>query len=145
MITTVKQYLGDKKRDIWSVAPDTLVHEALELLAEKDVGALLVMENNKLVGIFSERDYARKGIIKGRHSKSATVKEMMTVNVLYTTPDSTIQDCMGLMTAKHVRHLPVMEGDEVVGIITIGDVVNAIISDQKFMIEQMERYVTRGA
>ncbi|MHC4144100.1 MAG: CBS domain-containing protein, partial [Planctomycetota bacterium] len=117
------------------------VYEALQIMSEKDVGALLVVDKENLVGIFSERDYARKLILKKRSSKDTNVGELMTREVLYIEPQSTVEDCMALMTAKRVRHLPVLENERLIGIVTIGDVVKQIISDQEFTIQQLERYI----
>lgn len=141
---TVRDILRSKGDEIWSVSPQTTAYEALQILSEKDVGALLVINKKKLVGIFSERDYARKVILKGRFSKNTSVAELMTDEVIYIEPDSSIKDCMALMTAKRIRHLPVMENDRLVGIVTLGDVVNQIISDQDFTIQQLERYISKG-
>ena len=139
---TVKQLLQAKGRDIWSISPDASVYEALLLLADKDVGALLVLEDENLKGILSERDYARKVILKGKSSRDTPVREIMTAKVFYVRPDQTIEDCMALMTDKHIRHLPVLEDNQVVGVISIGDVVKAIISEQEFIIAQLENYIT---
>ena len=140
---TVKHLLRTKGNDVLSVAPDTAVFEALRLMAEKNVGAVLVLEGEKLVGIFSERDYARKVILKGKSSKETLVREIMSVHVLYVRPEQTIEDCMALMTDKRVRHLPVLDEERrVVGVISIGDVVKDIISEQEFMIEQLQNYIT---
>ena len=141
-MSIVSQLLKTKGNEIWSVAPQATVFEALQIMAEKEIGALLVLDNEKLVGIFSERDYARKLILKDRSSKEATVGEMMTRNVLYVEPETTIDECMALMTEKRVRHLPVMENGQLVGIVTIGDVVKKYISDQEFMIQQLEKYIS---
>ena len=111
-------------------------------MAEKDVGALLVVDEGKLVGIFSERDYARKVILKGKSSKDTAVSALMTHEVLYVEPQNTVEDGMALMTAKRIRHLPVMENEELVGIVTIGDVVSRVISDREFTIQQLEKYIT---
>ena len=138
----VSELLRAKEREIWSVRPDSSVLEALNLMADKNVGALLVFEEEKLVGIFSERDYARKVILKGKASKDTTVKEIMSSKVLYVKPEQTVEDCMELMTDKRIRHLPVLEEDQVIGVISIGDVVKAIISDKDFMIHQLESYIT---
>jgi CBS domain-containing protein len=139
---TVSQLLRTKGQQILSVAPETAVFEALQLMAEKNVGALLVLEGERLVGIFSERDYARKVILKGKSSKEIPVREIMISHVLYVRPEQTTDDCMALMTDKRVRHLPVLEGQRVVGVISIGDVVKDIISEQQFMIEQLQNYIT---
>ena len=143
-MATVRQLLRTKGNEIWSVAPQATVYEALQIMSEKDVGALLVLDKGNLVGIFSERDYARKLILKGRFSKDTTVTELMTHEVLYVEPQSTIEDCMALMTAKRIRHLPVLEKERLIGIVTIGDVVKQIISDQEFTIQQLGTYITGG-
>ncbi len=139
---TVQEVLQVKGSQVWSVTPDTTVYDALQVMADKDIGALLVLEAGDLVGIFSERDYARKVILKGKTSRELAVQEIMSTKVYYILPDNTMDDCMALMTAEHIRHLPVLSEGQVVGIITIGDVVKAIISDQQFMIDQLERYIT---
>lgn len=139
---TVKKLLEAKGHEVWTVSPQTRVFDALKAMADKDVGALVVMEGEQVVGIFSERDYARKIILQGKSSKETSVKEIMAKKVLYASPDMTVEECMAVMTDKRIRHLPVMEGGKVVGVISIGDVVKAIISDQKFTIEQLERYIT---
>ena len=139
---TVVQLLRTKGNEVLSVAPDTPVFDALQTMAERNVGALLVLEGERLIGIFTERDYARKVILKGKSSKEIPVKEIMSSHVLYVRPQQTIDDCMALMTDKRVRHLPVMEEDRLVGLISIGDVVKAIISEQEFMIEQLQNYIT---
>ena len=138
---TVVQLLRTKGHDVLSVAPDTPVFDALQTMAEKNVGALLVLEGNRLIGIFTERDYARKVILKGKSSKEIPVKEIMSSHVLYVRPQQTIEDCMALMTDKRVRHLPVLEDERVIGVISIGDVVKGIISEQEFMIEQLQNYI----
>jgi len=139
---TVTQLLRTKGQQVLSVAPDIPVFEALEVMADKNVGALLVVEGERLVGVFSERDYARKVILKGKSSKDTPVREIMSSHVLYVRPEQTIEDCMALMTDKRVRHLPVMEEGRVVGVISIGDVVKAIIAEQEFIIEQLQNYIT---
>jgi CBS domain-containing protein len=139
---TVGELLQAKGYDIWSVAPDDSVYDALQLMADKNVGAVLVTEAGNLVGIVSERDYARKVILKGKTSKDTPVREIMTEKVVYVRPDQTSDECMVLMTDKRVRHLPVIENDQLIGIISIGDVVKAIMSHQEFMLEQLENYIT---
>jgi CBS domain-containing protein len=138
---TVEHLLKTKGNDIWSIAPDASVYDAIELMADKEVGALLVLEAGKLAGIISERDYTRKIILKGRSSKETPVREIMSSPVIYTTPDQTIEKCMAVMTAKRIRHLPVMEGSQLVGIVSIGDLVKAIISDQASLIQQLENHI----
>jgi CBS domain-containing protein len=141
-VSTVKEILRTKGPEVWSMAPDATVYEALELMADKNVGAVLVMDANHLVGILSERDYARKVILHGKSSKDTSVREIMTPRVVYVRPEQTAEECMALMTDKRVRHLPVLEDDQVVGVISIGDVVKNIISEQEFIIEQLERYIS---
>jgi CBS domain-containing protein len=138
---TVRNILQAKGSEIWSIAPQTSVYEALQLMADKDIGALVVVDGGNVVGVFSERDYARKVVLLGRTSHEVAVAEIMTHPVLYVEPDQTIQDCMVLMTEKRVRHLPVMDHGQLAGIVTIGDVVKALISEQAFRIEQLENYV----
>ena len=139
---TVTQLLRTKGQQVLSVSPDMPVFEALGVMADKNVGALLVVEGERLVGVFSERDYARKVILKGKSSKDTPVQEIMSSHVLYVRPEQTIEDFMALMTDKRVRHLPVMEEGRVVGVISIGDVVKAIIAEQEFIIEQLQNYIT---
>jgi CBS domain-containing protein len=141
-VVTVNQLLNKKGNDIWSIAPDASVFEALQLMADKNVGALLVLENGDLKGIFSERDYARKLILQGKFSKKTAVSELMTQEVVCVDSSRTIEDCMALMTARRIRHLPVLRGDELIGIVTIGDVVRQLIDHHQFVIEQLERYIT---
>lgn len=141
-MTTTKLYLQRKGNQIWSTHPDATVFEALRSMAEKDIGALLVMESGQVVGIFSERDYARKVILEGKSSKETLVREIMTPQVVCVTPQHTIEECMAVMTEKRIRHLPVLEAGEVVGVISIGDVVKSIISEQEFVIEQLTNYIT---
>jgi CBS domain-containing protein len=140
---TVKELLRVKGYQVWSIGPDATVYEALTLMAEKDVGALLVLDNaGQLVGILSERDYARKIVLKGKTSRETPVREIMTERVVWVRPDQTIEECMALMTNKRIRHLPVMEEGRLLGVISIGDVVKDIISEQEFMIAQLENYIT---
>ena len=139
---TVAQLLRTKGNEVLSVAPGTAVFEALRRMAEKNVGAVLVLEGERLVGIFSERDYARKVILKGKASKETPVRDIMTTHVLYVRPEQTIEDCMALMTDKRVRHLPVLDEERLAGVISIGDVVKAIIDEQQFIIEQLQNYIT---
>jgi CBS domain-containing protein len=141
---TVRQLLRGKGHDVWHIAPDASVYDALKLMAIKEIGSLLVLEGQELVGIISERDYARKVVLKDKMSMDTPVKEIMTQEVISLRPEQTIQECMALMTDKRIRHLPVLENDRLVGIISIGDVVKAIISQQEFMIEQLERYIEGG-
>lgn len=140
-MTTVRDILDSKSQAVLSVAPDATVYDALQLMADYDVGALVVMEGERLAGIFSERDYARKVILVGKYSKDMRVQEIMTSRVLCANPAHTVDECMALMTEKRVRHLPVLERDKVVGVISIGDVVKEVISQQRFTIEQLEQYI----
>ncbi|UCH63930.1 MAG: CBS domain-containing protein [Fidelibacterota bacterium] len=140
---TVKDILRSKGNDIWSIAPQATAYEALQIMSEKDVGALLVIDEGKLVGIFSERDYARKVILRSRYSKGILVSDIMTSEISSINPESTVKDCMALMTAEHIRHLPVMSNERLIGIVTIGDVVNQIISDQDQTIQQLERHIKK--
>jgi CBS domain-containing protein len=139
---TVREILMTKGDRVWSVSPETTVYDALQVMADKDIGALLVIEAGKLVGIFSERDYARKVILKGKSSREITVHEIMSPRVYYVRPEQSVEECMAVMTDKRIRHLPVLRDGELAGVISIGDVVKAIISDQQFTIEQLERYIT---
>jgi len=140
---TVDQVLKHKVfNKILPIAPEQTVHEALALMAEYDVGALMVMAGDRLVGIFTERDYARKGILLGHHSTETTVAEIMTSPVVSITPRHTVDDCMKLMTDGHFRHLPVLDGDRVVGIISIGDMVKWVISGHEHHIQALEGYIT---
>ncbi|UCV02967.1 CBS domain-containing protein [Azonexus sp. IMCC34842] len=140
---TLKQMLADKHRPLAVVAPSDSVFHALNIMAQHDVGALLVLEGEQLVGIFSERDYARKIILQGKTSKETLVRDIMSERVAYVTPGTTLDECMALMTEKRFRHLPVLNEDgSVVGIISIGDLVKETISTQQFLITELERYIT---
>ena len=140
----VSHVLNDKGRDVWSLSPDATVHEAIEQMAQKGVGALLVMEGERLVGIVSERDYARKVILKGRSSRETHVREIMSYPVVCARPELTIEQTMALMTDKRVRHLPVVVEERVEGVISIGDVVRGIIDDHEFTIQQLTNYISGG-
>jgi CBS domain-containing protein len=142
-MTTVRQILATKGTEVWSVTPDTSVYDAMALMAEKEVGALLVMEDGNLAGLVSERDYARKVVLEGKASRSTPVAEIMTTVVLHVSPGHSVEECMALMTDKRVRHLPVLEDDAVIGMVSIGDLVKAIIAEQRFVIEQLESYINR--
>ncbi len=137
----VSQILKDKKEKIWSVSPRETAYEALQIMSDQNLGALLVIDKRGVVGIFSERDYARKVILKGKSSKTTPVSELMTKKVLYIDPGTTVEDCMALMTEKNVRHLPVIEKNQLVGLVTVGDVLKQLIEDQKFEIQELERYI----
>lgn len=138
---TVDNILKIKGSTTFTITPGTMVYNALEIMVEKNVSALLVLENEKLAGIFTERDYARKVILKGKASKETQIGEIMTSDLVTVTPGTTIDNCMRLMTGRHIRHLPVVEGENLVGIISIGDVVKYTIDEQKFIIENMEHYI----
>jgi CBS domain-containing protein len=138
---TVKRLLEKKGSAIWSVTPHAMVYEALSVMAEKNIGAVLVIDNGVLVGILSERDYARKIILKGKRSVDTLVWEIMTPDVIFVNPEQNLEECMALMTDKRIRHLPVFSGDQLVGLISIGDVVKELISEKEFVIEQLENYI----
>lgn len=141
-MSTVRDILRSKGQDAWSISCDATVYDALKLMAEKNIGAVLVMDGGCLEGILSERDYARKVILQGKTAEETPVGEIMTERVVYVRPEQRTEECMALMTDKRVRHLPVLENDQVIGVISIGDVVKAIISHQEFIIEQLEHYIT---
>ncbi len=140
-MATINHILKAKERKIISVTPDSLVYSALELMYEKNISALIVMENEKLAGIFTERDYARKVVLKGKSSKETFIKEIMTVDLIVINADDAIEDAMRIMTEKHIRHLPVTAKNKLVGIISIGDVVKYLIEEQQFIINNMENYI----
>ena len=144
MATTVHDVLRGKGSDIISVRPSDTVFEALQILAERNIGAVLVLEGSRLVGILSERDYARQVILKGKASKDTPVREIMTTSVVCVHPEYTIEECMALMTDKRFRHLPVLADDRLLGILSIGDVVKALLDEQAFRIEQLESYIASG-
>jgi CBS domain-containing protein len=139
---TVDEIVRKKGNKIWSVTPDTPIYAALELMAQRNIGAVLVLEEDNLAGIFSERDYARKVVLEGKASRNTPVGEVMTERVTCVRLDQPIEECMALMTDKRVRHLPVIENNQLVAVISIGDVVGTIISEQEFIIEQLENYIT---
>ena len=140
-MTTVCHILEDKGRQVWSVRPDDKVYDAIKMMADKDVGSLVVLDGSKIVGIVTERDYARNVFLRGRASPQTRVDDIMERNVVCVGPDQSIEECMALMTMKRLRHLPVIERDELVSIVSIGDVVKSIISDREFVIEQLEHYI----
>lgn len=137
----VRDILQSKGHDVWSIRPEAFVFDAVKMMSERSVGALLVMEGEKMVGIITERDYARKVILAGKSSKQTEVKDIMTQRVLWVAPERTIEECMALMTDKKVRHLPVVENTQVVGIVSIGDLVKAIIAEQQVIIDQLQNYI----
>jgi len=141
---TVNDLLSRKGNRIVSIEPDVSVYEALRSMSENDIGALLVMEDNKLRGVFSERDYARKVILSGKSSQNTLVKDVMVTRLFSVHPEDDVEDCMRLMTEQHIRHLPVFQGEHLIGIITIGDVVKGVIEDQKTMINDLENYISGG-
>lgn len=140
-MVTVGALLKLKGHDVWTVEPDKTVYDALVLMAEKSVGALVVVEDGRVVGVISERDYARKVILKGKTSMATPVREIMTTRVYYVSQSHKIEECMALMTEMTVRHLPVLEDGELVGIVSIGDVVKSVISEQEFVIDQLVTYI----
>jgi CBS domain-containing protein len=139
---SVKTLLKAKGKEIWSVSPEASVYDALELMSEKNIGAVLVLENDKPVGIFSERDYARSVVLKGRVSRTTPIAEIMSREIYYVRPEQSIEDCMALITEKHLRHLPVIDGERLIGLISIGDAVKAVISRQEYKIRQLENCIT---
>jgi CBS domain-containing protein len=141
-MTFVSQLLSAKGTDVWSVTPEYTVFAALVLMAEKEIGALLVLDGESLVGIFSERDYARKVILRDKSSRDTSVSEVMSAPVIVVRPDQSIEECMSLMTEKRTRHLPVLDNGKLTGLISIGDVVKAVISDRETVIGQLESYIT---
>jgi CBS domain-containing protein len=141
---TVRDIIETKGRDVWSIPPEATVFDALKTMADKNVGALLVLDGEIVAGILSERDYARKVILHGRSSKELKVKEIMSSKVYFVSPEQNIEDCMTLFTNKRVRHLPVLENERLAGVISIGDVVKAIITEQKSTIKHLENYITGG-
>jgi CBS domain-containing protein len=138
----VRNILHNKGNVVFSVEPTVMVYRAIEMMCEKNIGGLLIVENGKLVGIFTERDYARKLILKGKSSKDTPIKDLMTSNLVTVTPDTSIDDCMRVMTGRKIRHLPVLDNGNLVGLISIGDVVHYVIEEQKSIIEHLEHYIT---
>ena len=138
----VNDVLRIKGHDVWTIGPDASVYDAIHLMTEKKVGALMVMEDTRLVGVISETDYTRNVILKGRASQQTPVKDIMTSRVLFVHPEQDIEECMVIMTEKRTRHLPVMDEGKLIGIISIGDAVKSVIDEQRFTIEQLERYIT---
>ena len=140
-MTTVKDVLDRKGRNVSSISPDASVFDALKMMADNNIASLVVLDDGKLVGIITERLYAREIILKGRTSPGTFVREIMSTRVIYARPDQSVQECMAVMTARNVRHLPVLEDERLVGIVSIGDMVKSVIGDQKFVIEQLEHYI----
>ncbi len=138
---SVQSILKAKGGATFSITPDTIVYRALEVMVERNVSALVVVEDDRLVGVFSEKDYARKVILKGKASKQTKIRDIMSVNLITVTPSTSIDECMQLMTNNFIRHLPVLQADQLVGIVSIGDVVKFIIDEQKFIIRNMEQYI----
>ena len=139
---TVRQLLANKAiKDVISVGPEMTVFQALQVMAERDVGAILVMDGDDVIGIFSERDYARRIVLLGRTSAGTKVRDIMTSKVIFVSPEQSIGECMALMTERRIRHLPVMEGNRVIGLLSIGDLVHATIAEQQFVIEQLVKYI----
>jgi CBS domain-containing protein len=141
LIGNISAVLGNKAPQVWSIAPEATVFEAIQMMADKNIGALLVMTGGKLTGVISERDYTRKVALKGKSSRETQVREIVSTPVVSATPSHTVEECMRLMTHHRVRHLPVLDGDRVVGIVSIGDLVNWIISAQSIAIQQLETYI----
>lgn len=139
---TVKHVLQKKGTVVYTVSPDTSVYDALEVLESRNMGALVVVENERLIGIFTERDYARKVVLKGRSSKETLVRDIMTERPVFVTPDNTIDECMQIMTDNRIRHLPVLQNGKLIGIISIGDLVKFVIEEKNFIIENLEHYIT---
>ena len=142
-MTIVRHILDKKGQLVWTIRPDDTVFAAIEEMARKDVGALVVVENGDPIGIFTERHYARNVFLKGRSSPTTVVKDVMRTGFLYVTPERTVEECMAIMTAERVRHLPVMSDGNLVGLISIGDLVKSIIEDREFVIDQLTNYITR--
>ena len=141
-MNTLSQLLHGKSSEVWSIGPDDSVYDAIHLMAEKGIGALVVLKDETLVGIISERDYARQVVLKDRSSRETLVKDIMSDKVVYADPDQTVDECLALMTEKRFRHLPVMDGDQMIGLVSMGDLVKTIIAEQKVTIDQLERYIT---
>ena len=139
---TVRHILQKKGNKVISISPDSTVFKALETMVEQNVGALIVMEQDKFAGMFTERDYARKVILKGKASRDTLVREIMSEHPASVTPDTTIEQCMAMMTEKYIRHLPVMDNGQLVGLVSIGDIVKCMIDEQKCIIEDLEHYIT---
>jgi CBS domain-containing protein len=141
---TVKEILQKKGHQYFGLAPDAITYDALKLMAEKEIGAILVIKDDRIVGIFSERDYARKIVLKGKSSRNTKVSEFMSATVYAVNGDTTLDECMQLMTDRRIRHLPVVESEKIIGVLSIGDIVNCVIQEQKRTIEQLENYIITG-
>ena len=139
---TINEILSHKGNQVWSISPDEMVFDAIHLMADKNIGALLVTQGGRLVGILTERDYTRKVALKGKSSKQTAVKEILSGHIIHVTPDHTVEECMRLMTENRVRHLPVLEADRIVGVVSIGDLVNWIITAQSSTIHQLQTYIS---
>jgi len=142
-MASVRQVLQSKGHDIWSIGPELSVYDAIAMMAQQEVGALVVLDGETLVGVVSERDYARKVVLQGRSSRDTKIKDIMTTRVAFARPDQSVEDCMAMMTDKRIRHLPIMDGDKLLGVISIGDLVKSIIEEQQHVIEQLEQYISR--
>lgn len=138
----VKSILEIKSNEVYSISTNATIYQALELMAAKEIGALLVIDNGNIEGIVSERDYARKVVLKGRNSMESLVKDIMTTDVVFVTPETTLEECMALMLNKRIRHLPVLENKHLAGLISIGDVVKAVIEDKGYLINELEQYIS---
>lgn len=139
---TISEIISHKGSQVWSISPEETVFDAIQLMADKNIGALLVTQSGRLVGILTERDYTRKVALKGKSSKQTAVKEILSGHIIHVTPDHTVEECMRLMTENRVRHLPVLEADRIVGVVSIGDLVNWIINAQSFTIHQLQTYIS---
>jgi CBS domain-containing protein len=141
-VGTIREILHHKGSTVWTVSPDATVFEAIQMMADKNIGALLVTKEDKLVGIITERDYTRKVVLRGKSSKETAVREILSSHVVNITPDHTVEECMRLMTEHRVRHLPVLECGKILGVVSIGDLVNWIITAQSSTIHQLQTYIT---
>jgi len=139
-MATVRQLLDDKGRQVWSIAPDDSVYDSIKLMADKEIGAVVVIENDRPVGIFTERDYARNVILKGKTSPETKVGDVMIRDIICAKPDQTVEECMAVMTSKRIRHLPVVEHNKLIGLVSIGDLVKSVIAEQQFAIEQLDNF-----
>lgn len=141
-MNNVWQILKAKGSQVWTISKNATVLDALKLMAEKQIGALVVMDGKQVVGIFSERDYARKGVLIGKQAETTRLNEVMTKDLITVTPEHSVQECMALMTERRIRHLPVCEGDHLVGLVSIGDIVKDMIEELEFMVNQLEKYIS---